>query len=96
MMEYIDGMTLNEFLATNPTTQQRQKVVLQPIVGTIEALLKEDTVKNYGNFCEYKYCAVFAMATCERCLQPSESKKYYSRIGYWGCGKCVFGKDLHN
>ena len=29
MMEYIDGMTLNEFLATNPTTQQRQKVVLQ-------------------------------------------------------------------
>lgn len=29
MMEYIDGMTLNEFLATNPSTQQRQKVVLQ-------------------------------------------------------------------
>ena len=29
MMEYIDGMTLNEFLATNPTTQQRQKVVMQ-------------------------------------------------------------------
>ncbi len=29
MMEYIDGMTLNEFLATNPTVEQRQKVVLQ-------------------------------------------------------------------
>lgn len=29
MMEYIDGMTLNEFLATNPTIEQRQKVVLQ-------------------------------------------------------------------
>ena len=29
MMEYIDGMTLNEFLATNPTTQQRKKIVLQ-------------------------------------------------------------------
>lgn len=29
MMEYIDGMTLSDFLATNPTTQQRQKVVLQ-------------------------------------------------------------------
>ena len=29
MMEYIDGMTLNEFLATDPTTEQRQKVVMQ-------------------------------------------------------------------
>ena len=29
MMEYIDGMTLNEFLATIPTVEQRQKVVLQ-------------------------------------------------------------------
>lgn len=29
MMEYIDGMTLDQFLATNPTTEQRQKVVLQ-------------------------------------------------------------------
>lgn len=29
MMEYIDGVTLDQFLATNPTTQQRQKVVLQ-------------------------------------------------------------------
>ena len=29
MMEYIDGMTLNEFLATNPTVEQRQKVILQ-------------------------------------------------------------------
>ena len=69
---------------------------LQPIAGTIEALLSKDAVKNYGNFCEYKYCAVFAIAKCESCLQPSESKKYYSRIGYWGCGKCVFGKDLQD
>ena len=29
MMEYIDGVTLDQFLATNPTTEQRQKVVLQ-------------------------------------------------------------------
>lgn len=29
MMEYIDGMTLDQFLATNPTSEQRQKVVMQ-------------------------------------------------------------------
>lgn len=29
MMEYIDGVTLDQFLATNPTTEQRQKVVMQ-------------------------------------------------------------------
>ncbi len=29
MMEYIDGMTLDQFLATNPTAEQRQKVVMQ-------------------------------------------------------------------
>ena len=29
MMEYIDGVTLDQFLATNPTVEQRQKVVLQ-------------------------------------------------------------------
>ena len=29
LMEYIDGMTLDEFLATNPTSKQRQKIVDQ-------------------------------------------------------------------